>query len=172
MTSGFMQSLLLFTQTITFINLTLSPTLSKTSQTLVRIHTFLLGFLNLDFFRLDQLSFCLWSGATVLDNLAFRYVTTFFTILLLAVFIIMVKQNIFSVKKLTERFKVCEKLKKAAGKTKLGKYVIQPGHRSPDINMPHPLLYTVHYSIHPDPYPPHTLWGRWENSRCCCPPTR
>ena len=104
-----------------FINLTLSPTLSKTSQTLVRIHTFLLGFLNLDFFRLDQLSFCLWSGATVLDNLAFRYVTTFFTILLLAVFIIMVKQNIVSVKKLTERFKVCEKLKKAAGKTKLGK---------------------------------------------------
>ena len=94
MTSGFMQSLLLFTQTITFINLTLSPTLSKTSQTLVRIHTFLLGFLNLDFFRLDQLSFRLWSGATVLDNLAFRYVTTFFTILLLVVFIIMVKQNI------------------------------------------------------------------------------
>ena len=117
MTSGLMQSLLLFGQTVTFTNISLSPTLqSQTGQTLVRIHTFLLGFLNLDFFRLDELSFCLWSGATVLDNLAFRYVTTLFALLLLVVFVFIVKHSSSApVRALSERFKLAGKLKRSTG---------------------------------------------------------
>ena len=49
MTSGLMQSLLLFAQTITLINRVPSVlSLSQTSQIFVRIHTFLFGFLSLD----------------------------------------------------------------------------------------------------------------------------
>ena len=62
MTSGLMQSILLFSQAILFINsiLSLIP-LSPPSHSCIRAHTFLIGFLNLDFFRLDEISFCLWS---------------------------------------------------------------------------------------------------------------
>ena len=95
LTSGLMQCILLFSQTLIFINSvpSLVP-LSTISHAFVRTHTFLIGFLNLDFFRLDELSFCLWSVATVLDNLAFRYVTTLFSIILLGTFIFMVKRQI------------------------------------------------------------------------------
>ena len=120
MTSGLMQSLLLFKQTVTFINLTplLKPP-SRASHTLIRIHTFLLGFLNLDFFRLDEISFCLWSGATVLDNLAFRYVTVAFAILFLALFIFMMKQSQASPFNAVKRkFKTCQQFKKVATRLK------------------------------------------------------
>ena len=129
MTSGLMQSLLLFGQTVTFTNISLSPTLqSQTGQTLVRIHTFLLGFLNLDFFRLNELSFCLWSGATVLDNLAFRYVTTLFAILLLVVFVFIVKQSSSAPGRvLTERFKYVGKLKIGAGQWQFSNQAIVHG---------------------------------------------
>ena len=91
MTSGVMQSILLFAQTVPLINHTppFIP-LSQSSFTLIRIHTFLLGFLNLKFF---ELSFCLWSGATVLDNLAFHYITTCFAILFLVTVILFIKHG-------------------------------------------------------------------------------
>ena len=118
MTSGLMQSLLLFAHTVGFINITNSAAPpSKASHTLLRIHTFILGFLNLDFFRLDELSFCLWSGATVLDNLAFCYVSTLFAVLLLALFIFVVqKSSSFPVKCVKEKLKLGGKLTKCAGR--------------------------------------------------------
>ena len=110
MTSGLMQSLLLFAQTITFINYTPSFTAkSEVDHTLSRLHTFLMGFLSLDFFRLDELSFCLWSGATVLDNLVFRYMTTLFAILLLAFVVLMFKHCSFETK--LSKLVCCQKLK-------------------------------------------------------------
>ena len=97
MTSGLVQSVVLFAHTVLFINNTTSTAqLSLASHTFVRVHTFLLGFLNLEFFRLDEISFCLWSKATVLDNLAFRYTTTLFTICLLGLFILIVKRSVSS----------------------------------------------------------------------------
>ena len=39
-------------------------------------------FFNLDFFRLNELSFCLWNGANLLDMLAFKYVTVAYASLL------------------------------------------------------------------------------------------
>ena len=92
MTTGMMQSLLLFAQTMPLISYIPSfVPMSPTNNTFFRIHRFIFGFLNLDFFNLDPFSYCQWSGATVFDNLAFRYVTTFFAIFLLAILVLAVK---------------------------------------------------------------------------------
>ena len=94
MTSGMMQSFLTFAQTITLINRTPSFVhLPQIAHTFIRIHTFIFGFLSLDFFKLDELSFCLWRGATVLHNLCFHYMTTLFTIFLLGSLILIVKHS-------------------------------------------------------------------------------
>ena len=123
MTSGLMQSLLLFAQTITLIDRVPSViSLSQASQIFVRIHTFLLGFLSLDFFRLDELSFCLWSGATVMDNLAFSYVTTLFTILLLGMLVLMAKDGTLKTKVIC-----CKTIRNVAGKTNVFKNSIVHG---------------------------------------------
>ena len=42
-------------------------------------------FFNFDFFRHNELSFCLWSGANSLDMLAFKYLTVVYALLLIAV---------------------------------------------------------------------------------------
>ena len=79
MTSGLMQSLILFAQITTLINLVPSPpTLSQTSQIFLSIHVFIFRF-SFEYFILGELSFCRWSGARVMDNLAFRYTTTIFS---------------------------------------------------------------------------------------------
>ena len=93
-TSGVAQSFLLFAQIFFLINQapSLKP-LSDTSSTFLRIHTFILGFFNLAFFHLDEISFCLWREATALDIIAFKYVTTLSTMLFLAIFIVIVNQK-------------------------------------------------------------------------------
>lgn len=113
-----MQSLFLFGQIVPLINHAPSFVQEpESSHTLVRIHMFLLGFFNLHFFHLDEFSFCLWKGATVLDNLAFQYVTTLFNICLLGGFILLVNSN--SLHKATARIKVCIQAKKMAERMKL-----------------------------------------------------
>ena len=107
MTSGLMQSTLLFAQTVTFINCTpFTIGTSQAGQAFLRIHTFLIGFVSLDFFRLDELSFCLWNGATVLDNLVFHYLTTLFTMLLIGGFILIIQYSSLETK-LNVRFVCC-----------------------------------------------------------------
>ena len=102
LTSGLMQSTLLFAQTIPFINQTPSlASLSETSLYFSRIHSFLLGFLSFRFFYIDQLSFCLWKGATVLQNLTFNYVTSLSSALLLGLYILLVNKVSFRVRKNT-----------------------------------------------------------------------
>ena len=43
-------------------------------------YKFFYGLFNFDFFNIESLSFCLWKQATVLDILAFKYVTTIFAL--------------------------------------------------------------------------------------------
>ena len=96
LTSGPMQSILLFAQTITFVNQTPSLiALSETSFYFSRIHSFLLGFLSLRFFHIAKLSFCLWKGATVLQNLTFNCVTSLSSLLLLGLHILVVNKISF-----------------------------------------------------------------------------
>ena len=40
-------------------------------------------FLNLDFFSANELSFCLWEGATTLDTVVFKFVTVMYALLLI-----------------------------------------------------------------------------------------
>ena len=122
-TSALMQILLLFTQTTTLIHRTpLFTKVSQPSQIFLRIHLFLIGFLSLDFFRLDELSFCLWSGAKVLDNLLFQYLNTLFTILLLGIFILLIQHSSFK----TKRF-CCKKVKNSVENNQLFKNAIVHG---------------------------------------------
>ena len=98
LTSGLMQSFLLFAQTFFILNQipSLIP-VSKISLTFIRIHTLIVGFFNMYFFHIDEMSFCLWRGATVLDTVAFHFVTTLFTILLLALFILVLNQRVINI---------------------------------------------------------------------------
>ena len=83
LTSGFVSTFVLFAQVMDFLSLNSlgSVALPQGVNVLVTIFQFLFGFLNLDPFRLDAISFCLWDGATVLNNLVFMYVTTLYSLL-------------------------------------------------------------------------------------------
>lgn len=104
-TSGQMQSFLLFAQTFFILNHV--PSLrshSEITHVLISVHTLIVGFFNLFFFHMDEMSFCLWSGASILDSIAFRYVTTLFTILLLTFFIIATNRGVFRMTLFDGRF--------------------------------------------------------------------
>ena len=83
LTSGFVSTFVLFAQVMNFLSLNSlgSVALPQGVNVLVTIFQFLFGFFNLDPFRLDAISFCLWDGATVLNNLVFMYVTTLYSLL-------------------------------------------------------------------------------------------
>ena len=90
LTSGLMQSLLLFVQTVTIIDHINIPSAveSRSLQIPRSIYMHVISFLSMHFIWPDKVSFCLWNGATVLDNLAFHYVTTMFGILFIALVVL------------------------------------------------------------------------------------
>ena len=58
--------------------------------TIIRsIYTVLYSTLNLDFFDIDELSFCLWKGASTLDMISIKYVSFIYAILLILGFVCM-----------------------------------------------------------------------------------
>ena len=98
-TSAFAQSFIFFAQMLFILNhFPSSKPLSETSYTFIRIHSFIVGFFSMFFFHLDELSFCLWEGATVLDLVTFRYVTTSFIVIFLTSFIVVVNHKFVKVK--------------------------------------------------------------------------
>ena len=110
LTSGLVQSFILFAQTIHLINYNSQSTMqSGVVSSLITGLLFLAGFCNLDFFHLEEMSFCLWEGATVLHNLVFRYLTTAYSILLLALLIIMLKHFSFKTRKIVGKLGCCQK---------------------------------------------------------------
>ena len=58
------------------------------------------GIFTMEFFNIEPLSFCLWEGATVMDVLAFRYVTFVYAFLLVLVTLLFLKYcgNVFAKK--------------------------------------------------------------------------
>ena len=78
LTSGLTNSLVFFMQVLDFfeVNSLDTFTLPVGVNILTAIYRFLFGIFNMDFLRFDAFSFCLWDGATVLDMLCFKYVTT------------------------------------------------------------------------------------------------
>ena len=63
----------------------------RATHVLIVAFHFLFGPLNLDFFKSDITSFCLWNGATALDILAFKYVTVVLGLILLTFLIVFFK---------------------------------------------------------------------------------
>lgn len=57
-------------------------------EILTSIHRFVYRNLNFDFFSIEELSFCLWEGATTLDAMVMKYVTILYAIGLLVLLII------------------------------------------------------------------------------------
>ncbi len=51
------------------------------------------GFFSLNFFTIEPLSFCLWEGATVLDVLAFKYMTIAYSLILVIMVIVFMKYS-------------------------------------------------------------------------------
>ena len=111
MASGFTQSIFLFAQTITLINRATSfVTLSQQSHNFIQANSLILGFFNMEILVLDRLSFCLWKGATVLDNLLFNYVTTIFAIIFLGILIVLLKHGRGNLRKIDcKRLRVIHK---------------------------------------------------------------
>ena len=91
LTSGLWCSVILFGQIIDFFevhsfDLTERP---QSLVTLTNIYRFIYSSFNLDFFKYDDdFSFCLWEGASAMDVLIFRYLTTLYTILLLVILVL------------------------------------------------------------------------------------
>ena len=127
-TSGLAQSFLLFAQTFFLINQapSLRP-ISDASSNLLRVHTFILGFFNLYFFHLDEMSFCLWKGATALDVISFRFTTTLSCMLLLALFILLAKNKSLQSRILEKYLSYFNKILKMLKKRKLAKNSVVHG---------------------------------------------
>lgn len=87
LTSGEANSFVFFVQVLNLYRITAfdSIPLSWGEYMATLIYQFIFSFADLDFFNLDQLSFCLWQGATVLDMLAMKYATVIFGLLLVIV---------------------------------------------------------------------------------------
>ena len=91
LTSGTWYSVVLYAQIIDFyqVNSLEFFELPTGISELTSVYRFFYGMFNLDFFKYeDKLSFCLWNDATVLDVLAFKYLTTAFALLLLVILIL------------------------------------------------------------------------------------
>ena len=94
LTSGLWNGVILYAQIIDFIEArsVLSLNHPKGISIITSIYRFVYSMFNLDFFKFeDDLSFCLWNGATVMDVLAFKYVTSAYTILLLLLLLFVFK---------------------------------------------------------------------------------
>ena len=75
-TSGAVNGFILFSQILLSLNIDASGIIAFPNQRFITEgYQFLYGFLNLDFFTTDTLSFCLWPKATALDMLVFKYIT-------------------------------------------------------------------------------------------------
>ena len=93
-TSGAVNGFILFAQIIDLLYIDSHKFLNAKNtkfSLLGSIYQVIYGFFNLDFFSLEMLSFCLWSGATVLDILVFKYITTVSAILLIVCLVLLMR---------------------------------------------------------------------------------
>ena len=90
LTSGLWNGIILYAQIIDFIDArsSLSLEFPKGTSKLLSGYRFIYAMFNLEFFKFeDVFSFCLWDGATVMDILVFKYVTSVYSFILLLVLI-------------------------------------------------------------------------------------
>ena len=92
-TSGALNGFILFSQVLDTLLIDASGVivLPKSTQYAIDAIRLVYSFFNLDFFYLQSLSFCIWKGASALDVLAFKYLTVFYSVLLIAGVVIFMK---------------------------------------------------------------------------------
>ena len=92
-TSGAANGFIFFAQVIDSLSVTGSGfiILQRGSYKTARALRTIYKFFNFDFFNADNLSFCLWKGATTLDILMFKFVTVSYAFLLVLVTILCMK---------------------------------------------------------------------------------
>ena len=100
-----------FVQMVLVINLK-SSVQNKGCEFFDELFYSLVGILNLDFSLTDKGSYCLWSGAIVLDNLAFKYITALFTVVLVSTLIFLFRHC--QMRLLILKLLYCTKLKRFA----------------------------------------------------------
>ena len=75
-TSGAVNGFILFSQVLISLNIDASGIITFPNQrTVTEGYQLMYGFLNLEFFTTESMSFCLWPNATALDMLAFKFIT-------------------------------------------------------------------------------------------------
>ena len=91
--SGSLNSLLFYFQMIDALVIDVKgivqPHIVVTS--IMKINQLIYGIFNLDLFTLDELSYCLWSTASTLDILAFKYVTITYSLTLIIFVVVLMK---------------------------------------------------------------------------------
>ena len=90
LTAGLWNGVILYAQIIDFIEASSLQAFDppKGVSVLTNMYRFIYAMFNLDFFKFDDtFSFCLWKGATVMDVLVFKYLTSAYTFLLLLILI-------------------------------------------------------------------------------------
>ena len=92
-TSGNINGFILFSQLLDSVIVNGSGVVQypRVLSTLSWGYQLIYGVFTMEFFSIEPLSFCLWEGATVLDVLAFRYVTIIYAFLLVLVTLLFIK---------------------------------------------------------------------------------
>ena len=97
-TSGATNGFIFFAQVMDSLQVTASGFIwfPSTQYAFTKGHWFIYRLFNLDFFSTNELSFCLWEGATTLDVVAFKFVTvTYALLLVLATILLMNFCNVY-----------------------------------------------------------------------------
>ena len=87
LTSGTAYSIIFMVQILQSMNITINGAVQLNPPILQDIYTVAYNSLNIDFFYIDKLSFCLWAGAGTLDMLAMKYASVLFSVILIGLFV-------------------------------------------------------------------------------------
>ena len=93
LTSGALNGFILFVQVIDVMLVDANGYIQTKKQifAFMKAYRFIYRMFNLEFFTLDELSFCIWQGATTMDVLAVKYITIVYALLLVVVTIVVMK---------------------------------------------------------------------------------
>ena len=93
LTSGALNGFILFVQVIDVMLVDANGYIQtkKGIFGFMKAYRFIYRMFNLEFFTLDELSFCIWQGATTMDVLAVKYITIVYALLLVVVTIVVMK---------------------------------------------------------------------------------
>ena len=92
-TSGRISGFILFSQLLDFVTVNRNSVVAQPESVscLTWGYQLIYGVFKMEFFNIEPLAFCLWEGATVLDVLAFRYVTIVYAFLLVLLTLLLLK---------------------------------------------------------------------------------